>query len=459
MMPRNLTVAALVAATVLLGAASAARAGFHVSMSSSSGLVVTTDDPNSSDPTIVTGQLTPEGSVANWDVGALCLTNVLDPLGNLCIDTNDSDCHAQNRGFGKEIRCARTHAGVSISTRGGDDNIHVGTSATDPVSVDAGSGNDTVSSASIFTDIPVGPSGGAWTVTLGSGNDQYLGSLGSDFVSGGDGNDAIDPSSGPDTVNAGAGNDVVRAGPDSERTQHDGYDGGPGFDTLDYSQRTSGIFVAKVGSTGGFGSEDSIANFERILGGSGNDSILGFSSSGGDGNDTLTGDDGPNTIVGGPGADIIRGFGGDDTLNAKDGIADTKIECGPGNDTVLLDLRDPNPTDAQACELIDRRAVDEEPATRILTPSARVSRHVAAFRLGCPRAVHRVCAGKLALTVGRSPIRGSAAYRMSAGRDRVVHVAISNLRGPRHAVVATVTSREEGLKGAETVTRRIQLHT
>ena len=289
----NLTVAAVVAAALMLGAASAAEAGFHVSMSSSQGLVVTTDNPNSSDPTIVTGQLTPEGAVANWDVGALCLTSVLDPLGSLCIDTSDSDCHAQDRGFGKEIRCARIHAGVSISTQGGDDNIHVGTSATDPVSVDAGSGNDTVSSASIFSDIAVGPSSGAWTATLGSGNDEYLGSLGSDFVSGGDGNDTIDPSSGPDSVNAGAGNDLVRAGPESEHTQHDGYDGGPGFDTLDYSKRTTGIFVAKVASTGGSGSEDAIANFEKILGGSGNDSILGFSSNGGDGNDTLTGDDGP----------------------------------------------------------------------------------------------------------------------------------------------------------------------
>ena len=148
-------VAVLAAAALMLGGASAAQAGFHVSMSSSQGLAVTTDNPNSGDPTLVTGQLTPEGSVANWDVGALCVTNVLDPLGNLCIDTNDSDCHAQDRGFGKEIRCARIHAGVSISTQGGDDNIHVGTSASDPVSIDAGSGNDIVSSASIFSDIAV----------------------------------------------------------------------------------------------------------------------------------------------------------------------------------------------------------------------------------------------------------------------------------------------------------------
>ncbi len=455
---RVLIVAALAAVVLLVGAVSAAQAGLHVSMSSSSGLVVTTDNPNSDGPTIVTGQLTPEGNVANWDVGALCLTSVIDPLGNLCIDSNDSDCHAQNRGFGKEIRCARIHAGVSISTHGGDDNIRVGTSSSDPVSIDAGSGNDIVSSASFFTDIPVGPSSGAWTATLGSGNDQYLGSRGSDFVSGGDGNDTIDLSSGPDTVNAGAGNDLVRAGPESERTQHDGYDGGSGFDTLDYSLRTTGIFVAKVGSTGGSGSEDAIANFERILGGSGKDSILGFSSNGGDGNDTLTGGDGNDTIIGGPGADIIRGFGGDDTLNAKDGIADTKVECGPGNDTALLDLHDPNPSDAQDCELIDRRAVDEEAATRILTTSTRVSRRVAALVVGCPRAVHRTCAGRLTLAVGRGRTVGSAGYRLAAGRNRTVHVLLTSMLNLRRGLGATVTSREAGLKGSETVIRRIRLH-
>ena len=65
----------------------------------------------------------------------------------------------------------------------------------------------------------------------------------------------------------------------------DCYDGGAGFDTLDYSARTTGIFAALVGTTGGApGESDGIANFERILGGAGNDSILGFSSNGGAGN-------------------------------------------------------------------------------------------------------------------------------------------------------------------------------
>ena len=108
--------------------------------------------------------------------------------------------------------------------------------------------------------------------------------------------------------------------------------------------------------------------------------------------------------------------------------------------------------------MIDRRAVDEEPATRILTTSARVSRRVAAVGVNCPRAVHRACAGKLALTVGRGRTLGSAAYRLAAGRNHIVRVALSSSLDLRHAVAATVTSREVGVKGAETVTRRIRLH-
>ena len=53
---------------------------------------------------------------------------------------------------------------------------------------------------------------------------------------------------------------------------------------------------------------------------------------------------------------------------------------------------------------------------------------------------------------------GSAAYRLAAGRHHIVHIALSSSLNLRHVVVATVTSREVGLKGAETVTRRIRLH-
>jgi Ca2+-binding RTX toxin-like protein len=178
------------------------------------------------------------------------------------------------------------------------------------------------------------------------------------------------------------------------------------------------------------------AGNDRLNGGAGNDSILGFSSNGGPGNDVLTGSNGDDTIIGGTGADTLRGFGGDDLINA--GFADTRIDCSTGTDTVFVDLKDPVPTDAEQCELIDRRKVDEEPGTQILTKRARLRGGHIGVRLYCPRKAR--CAGKL----------NRVRYRMRPGKSATVHVTAR-----RGAVV--VSSREDGRKGAETVTARVRV--
>jgi hypothetical protein len=140
-------------------------------------------------------------------------------------------------------------------------------------------------------------------------------------------------------------------------------------------------------------------------------------------------------------------------------LAITKIECSTGFDTVFLDLKDPNPNDAVNCESIDRRKVNEEPGTRILSAGARVRGGRAAVRLLCPRAVHRACAGRLTLGVRHA---ASARYRIVAGHSGVVAVAVNAADAARahraaHGLTAVATSRERGLKGAETVIRRLTL--
>jgi hypothetical protein len=464
---------AVLATLVLLAAAPAtARAGELVRMNNPGGLLVQAEDDNREDFTL-RGILTPEGTVASWDAGfsGTCLIS--------CTRTDDpGHCSMPIRDV---VDCTRTASGVTIQVRGGDDDLDVFDVGGDPFSIDMGDGDDRVdrSGATFGGDNhPAGGATGPWNAALGAGDDLYEGSLGADtvnagsgddsvrtlegndFVQGLAGNDVIDPGPGSDGVSAGDGNDRVVAGAEAERAETDSYDGGAGFDTLDYSLRTTPIFAAKIGTTGGAGGEDDgIANFERILGGSGNDSILGFSSNGGPGNDVLTGGDGGDTIVGGTGADTIRGFAGNDTLDANDGVADTKIECSTGFDTVFLDLKDPNPNDAVNCESIDRRKVDEEPGTRILSAGARVRGGRAAVRLLCPRAVHRACAGRLTLGLRHS---ASARYRIAAGHSGVVAVAVNAADAARahraaHGLTAVARSRERGLKGAETVIRRLTL--
>jgi hypothetical protein len=427
----------ILAIAIALAAAPAASAATIANMDFQTGLTVLPQESDHAEDLEVIGRLGPEGAIANWDVESTgCISR-----GFTCVETtNQVDCDDQ-RPFSGRATCFRRVPGVTVSLRSGDDNLNVYRGEGDAFTIDMGPGDDSINTDGHELNVGEFPGSntfGRWNVTLGTGNDGYNGSAGPDFVQGGDGNDTIDPGPGADGVSAGGGNDLVDAGPETGRDS-DAYDGGSGFDTLSYQQRTSGIFAAAIGSTGGAsGENDGIAGFERINGGAGNDSILGFSSNGGPGNDVLTGSNGGDTIIGGTGADTLRGFGGDDLINANDGIADTRIDCSTGVDTVFLDLKDPVPNDAESCELIDRRKVDEEPGTRILTSSARLRGGHIGVRLHCPRKAH--CAGTL----------NGVRYRVPARASRTVRV--SGRRG-----VTVVTAREKGRKGAETVVARVRV--
>jgi hypothetical protein len=457
-----------------LAAAPQAGATLRVSMENSnafggsSGLGVVSDDFSRGEIIMVTGRLTPEGAVGNWDVDGFCLTGQFpDPTGISCIDTNDDECtviDGAGVNFGsRNVRCSRVSPGIGVNSQGGNDRIHITNTRNEAVAVEAGPGDDLVSSQTFALMTGIEPAAGLWNViNLGTGNDTFVGSRGRDVVNGGPGADTLESGTGPDQVSGGDGNDLVKAGVERDPPELDVYGGGAGFDTLDYSQRIVGIFAAVIGSTGGEDGDDGISGFEKILGGSGNDSILGFSSEGGNGNDVLTGGDLGDTIVGGGGADIIRGFAGNDRLNANDGTRDTRISCSTGNDTVELDLKDPNPDDAENCETIGRRAVDEEPATVIATTRARVRNGRVGLRVRCPRAVGRACAGTLALARLGARSAAAARYRIRQGRTATVRIRLrtadaARVRRARRGLTAVATSRERGRKGAETVIRQLTL--
>ncbi|MDX8482956.1 cadherin-like domain-containing protein [Mesorhizobium sp. VK24D] len=100
-----------------------------------------------------------------------------------------------------------------------------------------------------------------------------------------------------DVIDGGLGNDVLDGG---SRT-----DPGPEKDIVSYSDRADAIVVTLNGSadtevTVGGIAEDTIRNFEGVIGGSGNDS--------------LTGDGLANVLSGSGGNDTIDGSGGDDTV-------------------------------------------------------------------------------------------------------------------------------------------------
>lgn len=157
------------------------------------------------------------------------------------------------------------------------------------------------------------------TITGGAGDDTiWGGEYGSDLLDGGDGNDYLVADSGPNILLGGAGNDYLQGGSDNDKLNggsgNDTLDGGDfGWDTADYSGTTTAIKVdLNIGTeqnTLGAGT-DKLISIERVLGGAGNDTLIGWA----DDNSSLEGNAGNDSLVGGNADDYLFGGAGNDTL-------------------------------------------------------------------------------------------------------------------------------------------------
>ena len=152
-----------------------------------------------------------------------------------------------------------------------------------------GTGNDTLYGGA-HNDILFGEAG--HDVLHGdSGDDRIDGDAGNDDIHGGDGNDIVMDGFGNDTVAAGDGNDILVAASDGD---DDHYDGGEGFDRLDYSSATDMVTInimSGMASGAEIGS-DSFSNFEHFRTGGGDDHFIvgrnnGVVMTGGDGSDVF----------------------------------------------------------------------------------------------------------------------------------------------------------------------------
>lgn len=209
-----------------------------------------------------------------------------------------------------------------------------------------GDGNDTLT-------------GGAGDDTLSGdrGNDRIAGGTGEDRLLGGQGNDVLLGGLGDDIMDGGAGADILRGGHGSDLMQdhggRDGYFGGPGFDTVDYTKHTANLRIdLRTGKGFGAATGDAFRSIEGVIGGDGKNVIHGNAShntlsgqgrhdrlygwggrdtlSGGDGRDQLFGGDGNDRLFGGSGPDILRGQGGNDMLQG--GPGPDMLDGGPGRD-------------------------------------------------------------------------------------------------------------------------------
>jgi len=174
---------------------------------------------------------------------------------------------------------------IVINSGAGNDTISVLPSATDsqpviPASVDAGIGNDVITTSNAND-----------TIDAGAGDDTVFAGLGDDSVFGGDGNDKILGNDGHDTLSGGANKDTIL--------------GGLGNDRLN-----------------GNGGND------RLFGEAGADRLYGY-----EGNDYLDGGSSNDRLEGSGGLDTMLGQSGDDRFYAGDNSGYHQCYGGTGTDT------------------------------------------------------------------------------------------------------------------------------
>jgi Ca2+-binding RTX toxin-like protein len=186
--------------------------------------------------------------------------------------------------------------------------------------VDAGDGDDTVTTPTSAPDVVVRGGDGADTLTGGG------------YLSGGPGDDVLafgelvcieacrvelDGGAGDDVLRGGPGNDMLSGdgegaanpfvgdssvtGPLDLAAGNDTIDGGSGDDTVGYVRREGvRVDLADAAHNGAPGERDRLTGIESVVTG--------------DGPDVVIGDAGDNLLIGGSGADTLIGRGGDDVL-------------------------------------------------------------------------------------------------------------------------------------------------
>ncbi|MFN7305327.1 MAG: calcium-binding protein, partial [Acetobacteraceae bacterium] len=224
--------------------------------------------------------------------------------------------------------------------------------------LDGGLGNDTLQGG-LGDDNLIGGTGLDWasyaeltsgqSVTVNLATGRATGSAGSDTLVGfenalgGAGNDELIGNSSANVLAGGGGDDVLQGG-----AGNDSISGGAGMDWVTYEELEAGQSVTVNLTTGratGAAGSDTVGDIENVMGGSGNDSLLGDNLA-----NELDGDFGNDSLSGGGGDDTLNGYLGNDLLIGGDGrdqfifdadLGATNVDTIQGysvaDDTIVLD--------------------------------------------------------------------------------------------------------------------------
>jgi Ca2+-binding RTX toxin-like protein len=313
-----------------------------------------------------------------------------------------------------------------VNGLGGNDSLSAsaGVGALTLLSVDGGAGVDTVNG-----------SDGPDLILGGEGNDVLSGGGGDDRIVGDRGNDTMNGGSGDDTLvwNNGDGTDVINGDDGRDDAEVNGAPAAgdtftvqPNAARIKFDRTNLVLFSLDIGSTetmhaNGLGGDDSITVGEvgrfavTGAGGSGNDTLIGGSSS-----EHFLGGSGNDEINPGGGLDVVSGDDGDDQVNVRDGKADV-ARGGDGNDSVVADRKGVDIVDG--FESVQR---SKAPKVAIKGGTVKVSKGIASIRLTCPAMSSGNCTGSLVVRTAKGAHRlGSARFNIAPGSSRTVKVRLA----------------------------------
>jgi len=327
---------------------------------------------------------------------------------------------------------------LTITSFSGNDTLTTSPGVTQAMVIDAGSGDDTITTGD-----------GADLINGGDGNDTLNGAGGGDRIVGDRGGDTFNGGAGDDTLNwnNGDGNDVMNGDADVDRIETNL---GAGNDVSTLKPENGRVRYDRT-SAGAFNLSIASAEVFELNTLAGNDSLtttpgigIAVVADGGAGNDTFTGADEPDTFSGGsgddaldPGAgnDVADGGEGNDALTIRDGAGDL-ARGGAGADSAVADAT-----------ILDAVAPDVETVSRTASPppppaagaatiarTGRVAKGVATVSVSCPAGVSG-CKGVVtllsakAMKAGRvkAPlVLGRKAFTLKAGEKKSVKVKLAS---------------------------------
>lgn len=266
---------------------------------------------------------------------------------------------------------------LTLTSFSGDDTLTTGPGVALPMTVDAGPGND--------------------SITTGDGPDRLIGDRGADTLDGGGGDDML-------VWNNGDGNDVMNGGDGVDRVETN-LSAGDDVSTLRveggrvrYDRTSAGPFNLSIGTA-------EIFELNTFAG-----------------NDTLTSAPGvPITLDADAGA-------GDDAFNLRDGVQGSMLG-GAGNDRAVADANDLIAADVES---VDRPAVPPAGAVKV-NKKAKVKKGVASIKLSCPAGTSG-CANTLTLHTAKAVklgrvkaplLLGRKAYSLRAGQTATLKVKLA----------------------------------